>query len=192
MHQLLRPKFPAKLAGLSGALWCAWMIAAVLGHGSQNNAPAPAAAGPPPPIAIMVRTVRIAPELAFDDRWQAPAPAMQQARIADEGPIGPLKAEQNHESTRHAARHADPVCGSRGRRYFHICRRLSIGGAGDDERDSSARRSAPAALDGLGLPELLRRAPLGGRPRRKVARARSSRSASTTPSRPTSTARSRR
>ena len=73
MHPLLLTKFPTKLAAASGALWCAWTMAAVLVHGSQNNAAPRATIDPPPSITVMVRTVRIVPELPFAERWQAPA-----------------------------------------------------------------------------------------------------------------------
>ena len=125
MHQLLRPRFPIKLAALSAALWCAGMAAAVLGRPFQINAPVPAAAEPPQPITVMIRTVRIVPELLFDERWQAPAPAMQHVRMAENIEISSDQAKPSHNSAKHVARHADTVCGTRGRRYFHIGRRLS-------------------------------------------------------------------
>jgi hypothetical protein len=125
MHQLLRPRFPIKLAALSAALWCAGMAAAVLAHVFQNNAPAPAAADVLEPFTVMIRSVPIIPELAFDDRWQGPGPAMQHVRMAEEAEISSDQAKPSHNSAKHVARHADTVCGTRGRRYFHIGRRLS-------------------------------------------------------------------
>ncbi|UGY16336.1 hypothetical protein HAP48_0049065 [Bradyrhizobium septentrionale] len=125
MHPMLQPMFPTKLAIASGAVWCAWTVAAVFVHTFPINAPAPAAADPPQPFTLMVRTIPITPELLFDDRWQTPVPAMQQERKVAEAEIRPDEPKPIQARPRHAARYADPVCGSRGRRYFHISRWLS-------------------------------------------------------------------
>jgi hypothetical protein len=119
---MLQPMFAVRLAVALGALWCAWMVFV---HAFQINARVPATIDPPQPVAVMIRTVQITPEPSFEERWQAPAPAMQQARIATEAHLSPEQPKVIQNSSRHVARHADRVCGSRGRRYFHIGRRLS-------------------------------------------------------------------
>jgi hypothetical protein len=121
MHALLQPAFPAKFAIASGALWYAWTVAAVLVRTTGNNSPPPAAIDPPQPRTVIVRTVSIIPEPPFAERW----PAVQGGPPAavDESQQVSIKLQPEPQ-----ARHAvprDPVCGSRGRRYFHIGRRLS-------------------------------------------------------------------
>jgi hypothetical protein len=120
----------------SGALWCAWTMAAVLVHGSQNNGAPRATIDPPPSITEMVRTVRIVPELTFAERWQAPAPAMQQAPTPTpkQCQINPRASKSDQASKkampiRYAATGDAAISTSGG--GFH-------GDAGD-ERDSTAR-----------------------------------------------------
>jgi hypothetical protein len=125
MHPMLQPMFPVKFAIGSGALWCAWTVAAVLVRTSEINAPTPAQIDSPQPFTVVVRSVRITPEMAFDDRWQAPAPAMQQAIMAETNQQASEQSKSSHHASRHVERHADPVCGSRGRRHFHTGRHLS-------------------------------------------------------------------
>src|SRR5258707_10330846 len=102
MHPLLQPVFPTKLAIASGALWAAWMVGAVFVQLDQKNAPAPAAIDPPKPFAVMIRTVPITPELAFEQRWQAPAPVMQQACMAEDAQTKPDQSKQSQISPLHA------------------------------------------------------------------------------------------
>nr|WP_165125082.1 hypothetical protein [Bradyrhizobium sp. 6(2017)]QIG93779.1 hypothetical protein G6P99_15585 [Bradyrhizobium sp. 6(2017)] len=105
MHPMLQPIFPIKLAIASGALWCAWTVAAVLVHTGQISSPAPAAADPPPPIPVLARSDRLPLPQAFDDRWRAPAPAVQHAIMAEEPQIKPDKASGPRLKPRHAKRH---------------------------------------------------------------------------------------
>lgn len=128
MHPLLKPMFPIRLASAAGALWCVGIAGALLGHAIQNNAPLPAAASPPEAFTVLARSDRLAPLLAFDDRWQAPARAMPDARIADAAPDAQERSDRisrHQERSHRAKRHADRVCGAKGRRYFHHGRRLS-------------------------------------------------------------------
>jgi hypothetical protein len=121
MHPLLTPRFPIKLAVATGGLWCAWTIAAVFVHAFPNSAPVPATIDPPRPFSVLIRTIPITPELAFADRWQAPAAAaeaMPQAIMAEDDQAKPNQPKQSQISPRRAKRHADRVCGSKGRRYF--------------------------------------------------------------------------
>jgi hypothetical protein len=107
MHPPLHPIFPAKLAAASAALWCAGWLAAAIGHFSQNSAPLPAPADPPQPFAVVVRTIPMIPEMPFDDRWQAPAPAMQQAGIAEEDKPIPDHPKPAKIKPKHVERHAE-------------------------------------------------------------------------------------
>src|SRR4051794_18731752 len=129
MQPLLKPMFPIKLASAAGALWCVGIAGALLGHALQNNAPLPAAASQPEAFTVLARSDRLAPLLAFDERWQAPARAMQHVRMADAAPdaapSAQSKAKLIREAHREPRRHADRVCGAKGRRYFHHGRRLS-------------------------------------------------------------------
>lgn len=120
-----------RAAGALGGLWCAWLAGAVYVRAYQTNQPA----APPPAelqaATIPVRTVAILPDLAFGDRWQAPAaiaagqprPAsqiIQQASLAAEDPIDEPAAKAQPRPRRAERRaEADSVCGSRGRHYFH-------------------------------------------------------------------------
>jgi hypothetical protein len=124
MHPLLQPIYPVRLAIVSGGLWCAWTAAAVLVRTTENNTPPPAAADPPAPLTVMVRTVPISPELAFAERWPAvqgvtPAAVAESQQVSIQPQPEPPKARHVEAAPR------DPVCGNRGRRYFHIGRHLS-------------------------------------------------------------------
>ncbi len=125
MHRMLQPWFAAKLSIAAGALWCAWTVSAVTG---KISAPSPAAADQPQPFTLIVRTIPIFPELSFSERWQAPLQAMQQVHVTSTD-VGAQQAadklKKDEMMSRHAARQVDPVCGSKGRRYFHIGRILS-------------------------------------------------------------------
>src|SRR6185312_9185918 len=107
------------------ALWCALAIGAVLDRGGENSAPTPPPGPPQKAISQIIRADRIAPVLAFDERWQAPEPAMQQAIMAEVIQPAPKRANAVQIKPQRAERHADRVCGSKGRRYFHIGRHLS-------------------------------------------------------------------
>ncbi|WLB65998.1 hypothetical protein QIH96_12890 [Bradyrhizobium japonicum] len=96
------------------------------------SAPVPARAAPASPKITMVRAIPMIPELAFDDRWQAPAPAMQHARMAEDLQIKPDQPKAAQKPPRRAERHADRVCGNKGRRYFYIGRRNSCFAAARD------------------------------------------------------------
>ena|SRR5882757_399673 len=125
MRPILQPRFPVGLAIACASLWCALAIGAVLGRGGAENSPSQPPGPPEKPIARIIRADRIAPVLAFDDRWQVRAPAMQHAIMAEVIQPAPKRAAAVQIKPQRAKRHADRVCGAKGRRYFHIGRRLS-------------------------------------------------------------------
>jgi hypothetical protein len=101
-------------------LWCVYALASVFVQPVENNAQPPAAIDPPQPFTVIVRTVPIiaADSSTFDDRWQLPQTAAK--------PDQPVQASAKlSERVSHRAEHRDSVCGTRGRRYFHVGRRLS-------------------------------------------------------------------
>ncbi|WP_182869692.1 hypothetical protein [Bradyrhizobium diazoefficiens] len=125
MHPQLSPKFPIRLGIAAAALWCALMAGAVSMRLAGISAPVPARAALASPKIAIVRAIPMIPELVFDDRWQAPAPAMQHARMAEDLQIKPDQPKAAQKPPRRVERHADRVCGSKGRRYFRIGRHLS-------------------------------------------------------------------
>jgi hypothetical protein len=110
MHVLLQPAFPTKFAVASGALWCAWTVAAMLARATENNAPPPTAVDPPAPFVVTVRTIPIIPEAAFADRWQVPAPIPAPAPAAEsqQFPIKLTPAPRQAEA--HAERSERDIC----------------------------------------------------------------------------------
>jgi hypothetical protein len=117
--------FPIRLPGVCWALLCAGIIAAFITRQLGNSAPLPAAASPPPPLTLAVRTIPIIPELAFDQRWQVPPPVI--AATSPEPAAQPGNAADSKPERRvsHRAERRDRVCGERGRRYFHVGRHRS-------------------------------------------------------------------
>ena len=124
MHPLLQPVFPIRFAALSGAVWLAWTVGAVIVHINWNNAPAAAVADlavdPPPHI---VRTIAIPRRVPFEERWMPP-PVDPPVKV--EPPPAPLPKpapkpviEVAASEPHHAERHRDSVCGDRGRRYYY-------------------------------------------------------------------------
>jgi hypothetical protein len=114
MQPLLQPVSPT---GITILLWCVCSAAAALVQPGKNNEPQPLPDSPPTPFTVVVRTIPITKELAFEDRWQVPAPeAMPPTNVS-------LRLEPDQHSQ--PAERPDPVCGSKGRRYFHIGRILS-------------------------------------------------------------------
>src|SRR5258705_9435213 len=112
MHSLLQSILPT---GITIVLWCVCAAAAVIVQPSQNNETQPHPDSPPTPFTVVVRTIPITKELAFEERWQVPAPEAMPPTI------GSANQYQNVQP----AERPDPVCGSKGRRYFHIGRILS-------------------------------------------------------------------
>jgi hypothetical protein len=114
MHPLLQPIFPT---GITIVLWCVCSAATALMQPVKNNEPPPQHQPEPTAFITVVRTIPILKELAFEDRWQVPAPeAMPPTNVS-------LRLEPDQHSQ--PAERPDPVCGSKGRRYFHIGRILS-------------------------------------------------------------------
>ena len=101
-------------------LWCAYGLASVFVQPLENNAQLPRTVDPPEPFTVIVRTVPItAPDIpTFEERWQLPV-----ALAKTEQPVS-AGATLSHPVS-HRSVHRDPVCGTKGRRYFHIGRRLS-------------------------------------------------------------------
>ena len=117
VHSLLQPVFPVTFAAVSCALTCAWTASA-----TGSNAPLARANDPPEPFTVVVRTIPITrpANLPFEERWQVQADQpVTQARTEQ-----PALVTTNCIPSRSAQRR-DPVCGSKGRRYFHIGRILS-------------------------------------------------------------------
>ena len=81
---------------------------------------------PPTPFTVVVRTIPITKELPFEERWQVPAPEAMPPTIgsANRYQDVSLQLEPDQQASQRAERR-DPVCGSKGRRYFHIGRILS-------------------------------------------------------------------
>ena len=112
MHPLLQPILPT---GITIVLWCVCSAATALVQPVKNNDPPPQHQPEPTAFITVVRTIPILKELAFEDRWQVPVPETMP-------PIS-LRLEPDQHSQ--PVERPDPVCGSKGRRYFHIGRILS-------------------------------------------------------------------
>ena len=123
MHPLLQPILPT---GITILLWCVCSAAAALVQPNKNNEPQPLPDSPPTPFTVVVRTIPITKELAFEERWQVPAPEAMPPTIgsANRYQNVSLQLEPDQQASQRAERR-DPVCGSKGRRYFHIDRILS-------------------------------------------------------------------
>ena len=123
MHPLLQPILPT---GLTIVLWCVCAAAAALVQPSQNNETQPLPDSPPTPFTVVVRTIPITKELAFEERWQIPLTEAMPPTIglANRYQDVSLQLEPDQQVSQRAER-PDPVCGSKGRRYFHIGRILS-------------------------------------------------------------------
>jgi hypothetical protein len=93
---------------------------------SQNSEPQPLPDPPLTPFTVAVRTIPITKELPFEERRQVPAPEAMPPTIglANRYQNVSLQLEPNQQASQPAERR-DPVCGSKGRRYFHIGRILS-------------------------------------------------------------------
>jgi len=120
MHSLLQSILPT---GITIVLWCVCAAAAVIVQPSQNNETQPLPDSPPTPFTVVVRTIPITKELAFEERWQVPAPEAVPPTIGSAKNVS-LQLEPDQQASQPAER-PDPVCGSKGRRYFHIGRILS-------------------------------------------------------------------
>lgn len=78
---------------------------------SKNNEPTPQHQPEQPAFITTVHTIPILKELVFEDCWQVPAPeAMLPTNVS-------LRLEPDQRPLQRAERR-DPVCGSKGRRYF--------------------------------------------------------------------------
>jgi hypothetical protein len=123
MHPLLQPILPT---GITILLWCVCSAAAALVQPNKNNEPQPLPDSPPTPFTVVVRTIPITKELAFEERWQIPVPVAMSPTIgsANRYQDVSLQLEPDQQASQPAER-PDPVCGSKGRRYFHIGRILS-------------------------------------------------------------------
>jgi len=71
MHPLLQPVSPT---GITILLWRVCSAAAALVQPGKNNEPQPLPDSPPTPFTVVVRTIPITKELAFEERWQIPVP----------------------------------------------------------------------------------------------------------------------
>ena len=123
MHPLLQPILPT---GITVVLWCVCSAAAVIVQPSQLDEPQPLPDSPLTPFTVVVRTIPITMDLPFEERWQVPALEAMPPTI---GPANPhqnvsLQLEPDQQASQRAEGR-DPVCGSKGRRYFHIGRILS-------------------------------------------------------------------
>ena len=120
MQPLLQPVSPT---GITILLWCVCSAAAALVQPVKNNEPPPQHQPEPTAFITVVRTIPILKELAFEDRWQVPAPEAMPPTIGSAKNVS-LQLEPDQQASQPAER-PDPVCGSKGRRYFHIGRILS-------------------------------------------------------------------
>jgi len=123
MHPLLQPVSPT---GITILLWCVCSAAAALVPSGKSNEPQPLPDSPPTPFRVVVRTIPITKELAFEERWQIPVSEAMSPTIgsANRYQNVSLQLEPDQPALqRNEGR--DPVCGSKGRRYFHIGRILS-------------------------------------------------------------------
>ena len=123
MHPLLQPVSPT---GITILLWCVCSAAAALVQPGKDNEPQPLSDSPPTPFTVVVRTIPITKELAFEERWQVPAPEAMPPTIGSTSRYQnvSLQLEPGQQASQ-PAEPPDPVCGSKGRRYFHIGRILS-------------------------------------------------------------------
>jgi|GraSoi_2013_20cm_1033751.scaffolds.fasta_scaffold50615_2 hypothetical protein len=121
MQPLLQPVSPT---GITILLWCVCSAAAALVQPGKNNEPQPLPDSPPTPFTVVVRTIPITKELAFEERWQVPAPEAVPPPTIGSAKNVSLQLEPDQQASQPAER-PDPVCGSKGRRYFHIGRILS-------------------------------------------------------------------
>ena len=124
MHSLLQSILPT---GITIVLWCVCAAAAVIVQPSQNNETQPLPDSPPTPFTVVVRTIPIIiKQLPFEERWRDPAPQTMPfiISLADQYQQVSLQLKPDQQASQPAER-PDPVCGSKGRRYFHISRILS-------------------------------------------------------------------
>ena len=123
MHPLLQPILPT---GITIVLWCVCSAATALVQPVKNNDPPTQHQPEPTAFITVVRTIPILKELAFEDRWQVPVPEAVSPTIgsANRYQNVSLQLEPDPQVSQRAERR-DPVCGSKGRRYFHIGRILS-------------------------------------------------------------------
>jgi len=134
----MQPRLVFRFAALGGVLCCAVVLAAVLLQRRENNPPAPV----PAAASAQTGAVTADDQKPFTDRWQAGepqsappefsknqdvpanAPAATNAPAAATMPPPNQTLAQAEPPARvaHAelarARHRDPVCGGKGRRYF--------------------------------------------------------------------------
>jgi hypothetical protein len=124
MHSPLHSILPT---GITIVLWCVCAAAAVIVQPSQNNETQPLPDSPPTPFTVVVRTIPIIiKQLPFEERWREPAPQTMPfiISLADQYQQVSLQLKPDQQASQPAER-PDPVCGSKGRRYFHIGRILS-------------------------------------------------------------------
>jgi hypothetical protein len=123
MHSLLQSILPT---GITIVLWCVCAAAAVIVQPSQNNETQPLPDSPPAPFTVVVRTIPIIKQLPFEERWRDPAPQTMPfiISLADQYQQVSLQLKPDQQASQPAER-PDLVCGSKGRRYFHIGRILS-------------------------------------------------------------------
>src|SRR5436190_5170641 len=114
MHPLLQPILPT---GITILLWCVCSAAAALVQPGKNNETQPLPDSSPTPFTVVVRTIPITKELAFEERWQIPVPVALSPTIgsANRYQNVSLQLESDQQASQPAER-PDPVCGSKGRR----------------------------------------------------------------------------
>ena len=123
MRPLLQPILPT---GLTIVLWCVCAAAAALVQPSKNNEPQPLSDSPPTPFTVVVRTIPITKPLSFEERWRVPAPQAMPPTIGSASRYQNVSLQlKPYEQVSQGPQRPDPVCGSKGRRYFHIGRILS-------------------------------------------------------------------
>jgi hypothetical protein len=124
--QMRPPLQPILPTGITILLWCVCSAAAALVQPNKNNEPQPLPDSPPTPFTVVVRTIPVTKELAFEERWQIPVTEAMPPTIgsANRYQNVSLQLEPDQQASQRAERR-DPVCGSKGRRYFHIGRILS-------------------------------------------------------------------
>jgi hypothetical protein len=123
MHPLLQVILPT---GITIVLWCVCSAAAALVQPSKNYEPTPQPPPEPTAFITVVRTIPILKELPFEERWQVPAPEAMPPTIGSANRYQNVSLQLNaDQQASQPAERPDPVCGSKGRRYFHIGRILS-------------------------------------------------------------------
>jgi hypothetical protein len=129
MHSLLQPILPT---GITIVLWCVCSGAAALVQPSKNNEPQQLPDSPTTPFTVVVRTIPITKELAFEERWQVPAPET----------MPPTDVSLRLEPDQRASQHAEPAIRSAATRVAATFTLLEFcHGSAIDEQQPQRRRA---------------------------------------------------